>query len=67
MDSEGSVTFIKKLSYDRAKTVMDYLVSQGLSADRFTLYGLGDSFPIANNNTAEGRSTNRRIMIIRED
>jgi len=68
MDSQGSVSTIKKLSYDRAKSVYDYLVSKGLSAaDQFTLYGLGDSFPIANNNTAEGRSTNRRIMIIRED
>jgi OOP family OmpA-OmpF porin len=67
MDSEGSITFIKKLSYDRAKSVFDYLVSQGVSPDRLTIYGLGDSFPIGNNNTAEGRSTNRRIMIIRED
>ncbi len=67
MDSQGSVSTIKKLSYDRAKSVYDYLVSKGLTADQFTLYGLGDSFPIANNNSAEGRSTNRRIMIIRED
>jgi len=67
MDSQGTVTFIKKLSYDRAKSVFDYLVSQGVPADRLTIYGLGDSFPIGNNNTAEGRSANRRIMIIRED
>ncbi len=67
MDSQGSVSGIKKLSYDRAKSVFDYLVAQGLSPNRFVLYGLGDSFPIANNNTEEGRSTNRRIMIIRED
>jgi OOP family OmpA-OmpF porin len=67
MDSQGSITFIKKLSYDRAKAVLDYLVSQGLSPDQFTLYGLGDSFPIANSNSEEGRSTNRRIMIIKED
>lgn len=67
MDSQGTITMIKKLSYDRAKTVFDYLVAQGLSPDRFTIYGLGDSFPIGNNNTAEGRSSNRRIMIIRED
>jgi OOP family OmpA-OmpF porin len=67
MDSQGSITFIKLLSYNRAKAVLDYLVSQGLSPNRFTIYGLGDSFPIANSNTEEGRSTNRRIMIIRED
>jgi len=31
------------------------------------VYGLGDSFPVGNNNTAEGRKANRRIMIIREN
>lgn len=67
MDSQGAASTIKKLSYDRAKTVLDYLISKGIPSDQFTLYGLGDSFPIANNNTAEGRSTNRRILIIRED
>lgn len=67
MDSQGTITMIKKLSYDRAKAVYDYLVSQGVSADKLSIYGLGDSFPIGNNNTAEGRSSNRRIMIVRED
>ena len=67
MDSQGAVYTIKKLSYDRAKAVFDYIVSQGVSADQLEIYGLGDSFPIGNNNTAEGRSANRRIMIIRED
>jgi outer membrane protein OmpA-like peptidoglycan-associated protein len=67
MDSQGAASTIKKLSYDRAKTVLDYLISKGIPSDQFTLYGLGDSFPIANNNIAEGRSTNRRIVIIRED
>ena len=67
MDSQGAVYSIKKLSYDRAKTVFDYLVSQGVSPTQLEVYGLGDSFPIGNNNTAEGRSANRRIMIIRED
>ncbi len=67
MDSQGAVYTIKKLSYDRAKAVFDYIVSQGVSANQLEIYGLGDSFPIGNNNTAEGRSANRRIMIIRED
>jgi len=67
MDSQGAVYSIKKISYDRAKTVFDYLVSQGVSPTQLEVYGLGDSFPIGNNNTAEGRSANRRIMIIRED
>jgi len=67
MDSQGAVYSIKKISYDRAKTVFDYLVSQGVSPTQLEVYGLGDSFPIGNNNTVEGRSANRRIMIIRED
>jgi outer membrane protein OmpA-like peptidoglycan-associated protein len=67
MDSQGSAYTIKKLSYDRAKAVLDYLISQGVSREQLEIYGLGDSFPIGNNNTDEGRSANRRIMIIRED
>lgn len=67
MDSQGAAYSIKKLSYDRAKAVFDYLVSQGVASDQLEIYGLGDSFPIGNNNTAEGRNANRRIMIIRQD
>ena len=67
MDSQGAVYSIKKLSYERARAVYDYLVVQGVSADQLEVYGLGDSFPIDNNNTIEGRSANRRIIIIRED
>lgn len=67
MDSQGVESVIKKLSYDRANSVMQYLISRGISANQLTLYGLGDSFPVGNNNTAEGRSSNRRILIIRED
>jgi len=66
-DNQGSVSLLKKLSYDRAKAVYEYLISQGLSSDQFTLYGLGNSSSVANNDTPEGRSTNRRIIIIRED
>ena len=67
MDSQGSVYSIKKISYDRAKAVYDYLVLLGVSPYQLEVYGLGDSFPIGNNNTYEGRNANRRIMIIRED
>lgn len=67
MDSQGSAYTIKKLSYNRAKAVYEYLVSQGASQDQLEVYGLGDSFPVGNNNTAEGRKANRRIMIIREN
>ncbi|MGD8305760.1 MAG: OmpA family protein [Ignavibacteria bacterium] len=66
MDSQGSEQFIRRVSLDRAEAVRDYLVSKGLSADRFTLYGMSDDYPIGDNTTAEGRSKNRRIEIIRE-
>ena len=66
MDSQGVVSAIKRLSQDRARAVFDYFVSKGIESGRLRVYGLSDNFPIANNNTAEGRSMNRRIMIIRE-
>ena len=66
-DNQGSTSLLKKLSYERAKTVYEYLISQGLPLDQFSVYGLGNSSSVANNDTPEGRSTNRRIIIIRED
>lgn len=67
MDNQASVYSIKKSSYDRAKSVYDYLIKFGVSQNQLEVYGLGDSFPIGDNNTFEGRNANRRIMIIRED
>lgn len=64
MDSQGTASYIKKMSYDRAKAVFDYLVSKGLDPQRFEIYGLADNFPIANNLTEEGRKLNRRIRIV---
>lgn len=64
MDSQGTALFIKRISYDRAKAVLDYFVSKGLDQKRFEIYGLADNFPIANNLTEEGRKQNRRIRIV---
>ncbi len=66
-DNQGSAYLLKKLSYDRAKSIYEYLISQGLSADRISVFGLGNSAPIASNDSPEGRSTNSRIIIMRED
>jgi len=66
-DNQGSSSLLKKLSYNRAKAIYDYLISQGLQVEQFSVYGLGNSSSVANNDTPEGRSTNRRIIIIRED
>ena len=63
-DSVGSVAYNQTLSERRAKTVRDYLVSQGIDASRITTRGFGKSKPIASNDTAEGRAENRRVEII---
>lgn len=49
------------LSQARADAVKAYLVSQNVQADRINTYGVGPDRPIASNNSAEGRSRNRRI------
>ena len=67
MDNQGSASLLKKLSYNRAKAVYEYLVSEGLSSDQFTIYGQGSANPISTNDTEEGRSANRRVLIIREE
>ena len=41
--------------------VKDYLVSQGIAADRLTAVGKGEADPIASNDTKEGRAQNRRV------
>ena len=66
MDSQGSEQFIRKISYDRAEAVLEYFTSNGISSDRFSIYGMSDDFPIANNTNDDGREKNRRIEVIRE-
>jgi outer membrane protein OmpA-like peptidoglycan-associated protein len=63
-DAQGSDEFNQKLSEKRAEAVRDYLVSHGISQDRVSAKGLGESNPIADNNTAEGRANNRRVEIV---
>jgi outer membrane protein OmpA-like peptidoglycan-associated protein/Tol biopolymer transport system component len=51
------------LSQKRASSVSNYLVSQGIAADRLTSKGYGDAKPIASNDTEQGKSLNRRTEI----
>lgn len=59
-DSIGSDAYNLKLSNARATTVVRYLVSKGVEADRLSSKGYGESNPIASNETEEGRAKNRR-------
>jgi len=62
-DSQGSDAVNNPLSLDRAQSVRDYLVSQGVSATRVAVEGKGEHQPIADNSTADGRAKNRRVEI----
>jgi OOP family OmpA-OmpF porin len=53
-----------KLSQNRAETVRSYLISNGVDANRLTAKGYGESQPIADNNTEEGRFKNRRVELV---
>lgn len=64
-DSVGSDKINKKLSEARARTVLEYLVSNQAVDERFiTSVGRGSERPIADNKTAAGRAANRRIDIL---
>lgn len=60
-DSTGSVAYNQTLSEKRANSVKNYLTNKGLNLNRFETKGLGVKDPIATNETAEGRSKNRRV------
>lgn len=66
-DSVGSEEYNRKLSRDRAEAVKEYLVDEGIEADRITTRGLGESEPVATNETETGRRKNRRIEMKRTD
>ena len=60
-DADGTDEYNLGLSRDRAASVRTYLISKGLSASRFTTTGMGEADPIATNETADGKSQNRRV------
>jgi len=59
-DNVGSSSYNQKLSRERAKAVVDYLLRQNIAANRLVFEGYGMDQPIADNSTAEGRQQNRR-------
>ena len=62
-DSIGTDAYNQKLSIRRAESVKKYLVSQGIEARRIYVEGKGESQPVADNKTTEGRAKNRRVQI----
>ncbi|MTE26170.1 OmpA family protein [Winogradskyella ouciana] len=62
-DSVGSEDYNMTLSKNRAYAVTNYLQGKGLSSGRFTTNWFGESQPMHDNSTAEGRSKNRRVNI----
>src|SRR3972149_6958530 len=66
-DSMGSDAYNSQLSQRRARAVVDYLVSKGVSASRLKAVGKGENHPVASNDTREGRAKNRRVEIIAKE
>lgn len=62
-DSMGSDAYNMKLSQQRAEAVRNFLISRGVAADRLTAKGYGESQPVADNATEEGRYKNRRVEL----
>jgi outer membrane protein OmpA-like peptidoglycan-associated protein len=63
-DSTGQAAANQKLSEARAKSVNDFLKSQGVAETRLAFQGLGPAGPVADNATKEGRAKNRRVEIV---
>lgn len=62
-DSTGGDQLNQTLSEQRAASVRDYLVRSDVAAGRIQAYGYGPRYPVASNNTAEGRAANRRVEL----
>lgn len=62
--SDGADDYNMTLSQQRATSVRTYLINQGTQAVRINAIGMGETQPIADNATAEGRAANRRVEII---
>jgi outer membrane protein OmpA-like peptidoglycan-associated protein len=63
-DNVGGEEYNQKLSEQRAQTVGDYLISQGVSSSNVTATGFGLNHPVADNSTAQGRAQNRRVNLV---
>ena len=63
-DSQGSDSYNQNLSERRAQAVATYLIKQGVDQDRLSWLGMGETAPVADNATVEGRAQNRRVEFV---
>ena len=62
-DNVGSEEYNQKLSEERAQSVYDYFLKKGIPSSKMTVKGFGLKYPIATNETEEGRAKNRRVEV----
>jgi OOP family OmpA-OmpF porin len=62
-DSIGKPAYNQKLGLRRAQAVKDYMVTQGIPAEKITVDSKGETQPVASNKTKEGRAKNRRVEV----
>ena len=62
--AEGSKAYNKALSEGRAKAICDYLIQHGISKNRLSYEGKGDTQPLAKNDTETNKSLNRRVELV---
>lgn len=65
-DNVGEQAANLKLSKLRAAAVASWLTGKGIDAARLSVAGLGDTQPVADNATEDGRARNRRVVLIRQ-
>lgn len=63
-DSSGKESYNLRLSQVRASEVSNFLIREGVVANRVVTKGMGESHPVASNSTKQGRAENRRVEIV---
>jgi OOP family OmpA-OmpF porin len=63
-DSSGTEAYNQALSLRRANTVRDYAIEKGVKPEIISVTGMGESQPVADNSTKEGRALNRRVEVM---
>jgi outer membrane protein OmpA-like peptidoglycan-associated protein len=63
-DSTGTDEINNKLSRDRAASVVEFLQAEGIAGSRITSEGYGSKYPVASNDSKEGKAKNRRVEIV---